>query len=169
MSELSIRHKRTNTLEVQVKMDTRNVSSVVDCYISNRWIHEVQKFWQKAARHNLAIPYRSLNVVSFPQPDMLPPKKEAQVQPELKLLATQMALTKQSNAQDLCTLESPSKPDAWGQQVVGSYRNPRYSHDIQIVALGDMEKKYPHNGVRSVRRSMKRAGAPIQHVHRKRR
>ena len=169
MSELSIRHRKTNTLEVQVKSDTHNISSVVDCYISNRWMPEVQKFWQKAAQFHFANPYRSSNVVSFPQADMLPPTQEARVQPELKLLATQMALTKQSNEQGLCTLEAPSQPDAWGQQVVGRYRNPRYSRDIQIVPLSDMQKKYDQNEVLADRRSRKRAGAPLQHVRKERR
>ena len=169
MRELSIRYRRKNTLEVQVKTDPHGLPSVVDCYISNRWMPHVRKYWYKAASYHFAMPYRSPNVVSFPQADILPPKQEARVPPELKLLATQMALTKQSNEQGVCTLEAPSQSDAWGQQLMGKYRNPRYSHDLQIVPLDDMQKKYNQNENLGDRRSLKRVGTPLYHIRKQRR
>ena len=78
-------------------------------------------------------------------------------------------VTKQSNEQGLCTLEAPSQQDAWGQQVMGKYRNPRYSHDIQIVPLDDMQKKYNQNEDLADRRSIKRVGAPLYHIRKERR
>ena len=165
MNELSIRRKQANIVEVMVKLDTQNVSPEVDCYISEQWIGVVKKFWDEAARYQFRNPYRSPEVLSYPHQDVQPPKKEAQVQPELELLATQMALTKQHNQQDWCKLERLSQTDAYGQQVVGRFRHPKYLYPIHIVPLADMDKKYRETEVRTNERSRKRRCAPVIHEH----
>ena len=97
--------------------------------------------------------------------DVQPPKKEAQVQPELELLATQMALTKQHNQQDWCKLELLFQTDAHGQRVVGKFRHRKYLYPIHIIPLADMDKKYRETEVRTNERSRKRRGAPVIHEH----
>ena len=79
--DLSIRCKKSDAVVALVKMNTEDVSPVVDCYISDQWIDKIKKFWDDAARYHLGRPYPSMDVISFPHPDILPPTKEAQVNP----------------------------------------------------------------------------------------
>ena len=159
--DLSIRRKKPDALEAQVKMNTEDVSPVVDCYISAGWIDHITKFWDDAARYHLGTPYPSLDVISFPHQDILPPTKEAQVQPELKSLSTQQALTKKSNKQDLCTLERLTQTDSHGQRIVGKFCHPKYVYQIYILYLADLRKKYHGVEMRTADQSGKRSRASI--------
>ena len=167
--DLSIRRKKSDAVEALVKMNTEDVSPVVDCYISDQWIDEIKKFWDDAARYHLGRPYPSMDVISFPHPDILPPTKEAQVQPELKSLATQQALTMTSNKQDLCTLERVTNTDSHGQRIAGKFCHPKYVYKIHIVHLADMKKKYRGVELRKADKSGKRSGASIYDERTKRR
>ena len=68
-------------------------------------------------------------------------KKEAKVQPQLTLLATHMALTKQSSIQNWCIMEAPLQLGVCGRRLVSKYCHPKYLYDIQIVQLADVEQK----------------------------